>query len=84
MRNVGLNIGSTPAFTDGQSAFQWPQWMTTWSPIRRLVTSLPTFQTMPEASLPPMWNPESSGQSLSRVRALMTSTGEPRPAHTLL
>ena len=31
-----------------------------------------------------MWKGESSGQSWSRWCALMTSTGEPRPAQTLL
>ena len=84
MRKVGLNIGSMPAFTDGSSPFHIPQWMTTRSPTFTFLTALPIFQTMPEASLPPMWKGESSGQSLSRWCALMTSMGEPRPAHTLL
>ena len=36
------------------SPFHIPQWITTRSPTFRLVTALPTFHTMPDASLPPM------------------------------
>src|SRR5215217_6561543 len=55
----------------------WLQWMTTSSPGCHLVTPSPTFQTMPEASDPPMW-----WSSFGWERK--TDTGLPSAAHTLL
>ena len=54
MRKLGPNIGSAPERTTGSSWLHTPQWITTSSPTLRLRTALPTFQTIPEASLPPM------------------------------
>src|SRR5919107_5632578 len=52
------------------------QWITTSSPGFQRVTPSPTFQTIPEASEPPMW--------WSSARWRNTETGWPSAAHTLL
>ena len=44
------------------AALHTPQWITTWSPSFTLRTALPTFHTIPEASLPPMWKGLGSGK----------------------
>ena len=54
------------------------QWITTSSPGFQRVTPSPTFQTIPEASEPPMW------WSSLRVVAEAPDTGCPSAAHTLL
>jgi hypothetical protein len=84
MRKLGPNIGSCPARNTGSSALHIPQCMTTSSPTFTWRTALPTFHTTPEASLPPMWNGFWSGKYGSFCRALMTSTGLPSDAQTLL
>ena len=53
--------------------------MTTSSPTFQRVTPSPTFQTMPEASEPPMWWPNSGWSPY-----VMTDTGWPSAAQTLL
>ena len=53
------------------------QWMTTSSPTCHRVTPGPTFQTIPEASEPPMWWSSSGWER-------KTETGLPSEAQTLL
>ncbi len=55
------------------------QWMITSSPTFQRVTPSPTFHTIPDASEPPMWWPNSGWSPY-----FQTPTGWPRAAHTLL
>src|SRR4051812_23066686 len=68
-------IGSRPLHS-GHCPQLWLQWITTWSPGRQRLTCSPTFQTIPEASDPAMWN--------GSPCILKTLTGLPRAAHTPL
>ena len=81
MRALGATMGSPPDWIQGSPASHTPQCATTWSPTFTLVTPSPTAHTMPEASLPPMWN---GSASPAFTRAATTSTGRPNAAHTLL
>src|SRR6202140_8076 len=81
IRALGAMIGSPPEVIHGSAESQTPQWATTWSPTRTPSTPSPTAQTMPEASLPPMWK---SSLSPAFRRAATTSTGRPSAAQTLL
>jgi len=62
MRKLAPNMGSAPDLTAGSSWLHTPQWITTSSPTCTPRTALPTFHTMPEASLPPMWKGLGSGK----------------------
>src|ERR1022692_699455 len=81
MRALGAMIGSPPRVIQGSAASQTPQCATTWSPTLTLSTPSPTAQTIPDASLPPMWK---FSVSPALRRAATTSTGRPSAAQTLL
>src|SRR5919199_2830064 len=76
MRWDGAASGSRPC-TSGSSYDAWLQWTTTSSPGFQRVTPEPHFQTMPEASEPPMWWSSSGWER-------KTETGLPSAAQTLL
>src|SRR3954469_20104423 len=75
MRCDGAASGSSPC-TSGSSYEAWLQCTTTSSPGFQRVTPSPTFQTMPDASEPPMW--------WSSAWERKTDTGLPSAAQTLL
>src|SRR5713226_3493247 len=68
-------IGSRPLHS-GHCPQLWLQWTTTSSPTFQRFTWSPTFQTIPEASEPALWN--------GSPCILKTLTGLPRAAHTPL
>src|SRR3954452_11558536 len=75
MRWEGAASGSSPC-TSGSSYEAWLQCTTTSSPGFQRGTPSPTFQTMPDASEPPMW--------WSSEWERKTETGWPSAAQTLL